>query len=214
MELSMERRAGQHVRRWTRKTALWGLAAIGGVLLVGGFVGVAAGFTSWTFIAAELAVLLALVAINRCVVPVVERRDRGATGEEHVGAILDALAPQGWRVLHDVDTGRGNIDHVVVGPTGVFTVETKSYGGCLDVDRIDDRMWKQAYAQAKHVERATGAKVTPLLVFSRAYLSEAPARRRGVIALPARMLEGNLRRARGSLSPAEIERLTGALLSR
>lgn len=210
----MERRAGQHVRAWARRTALRGLAAIAGVVLVGVLVGVEAGFTSWTFIAAELVVLLALVGIDRCMVPLVERRSRGATGEEAVGAILDALTPHGWRVGHDIGTGRGNIDHVVVGPTGVFTVETKSHGGCIDVNRIDDRTWKQAYAQAKHVERATGAKVTPLLVFSRAYLTEAPARRRGVIALPARMLEGNLRQARGSLSAAEIDRLTGALLSR
>jgi hypothetical protein len=185
----VERRAGQHVRQWTRTTARRGLAAMGGVLLIGALVGVAAGFTSWTFIAAELAVLLALVAIDRFVVPLVERRDSGATGEEHVGAILDALAPRGWRVVHDIDTGR------------------------IDVDRIDPSMCRQAYAQAKWVEEATGAQATPLLVFSRAYLSRPVARRRGVTVLPARMLSGHLLRRRHALSTAEIERLAGVLLS-
>jgi hypothetical protein len=166
---------------------------------------------SWTFIAAELAVLLALVAIDRLVVPLVERRDSGATGEEHVGAILDALAPQGWRVVHDIDTGRGNVDHVVVGPGGLFTIETKSHAGRIEVDRIDPSMWRQAYAQAKWVEEATGAKATPLLVFSRAYLSRPVARRRGVTVLPARMLTGHLLRRRPALSTAEIERLAGVL---
>jgi hypothetical protein len=129
MELPMvERQAGQHVREWTRRTALRGLVAIGGVLLIGVAVGVAAGFTSWTFIVAELAVLIALVAIDRQVVPIVDRRDRGATAEEYVGALLEQLVPEGWRVLHDVNTGRGNVDHVVLGPGGVFTVETKSHG--------------------------------------------------------------------------------------
>ena len=187
---------------------------MGGVLLVGALVGVAVGFTSWTFIAAEVAVLLALVGIDRFVVPLVERRARGATGEEHVGAILDALAPQGWRVVHDIDTGRGNVDHVVVGPGGVFTIETKSHAGRIEVDRIDASMWRQAYAQAKWVEQAIGAKTTPLLVFSRAYLSRLVARRRGVTVLPARMLSGHLLRRRPALSTAEIERLAGVLLSR
>jgi hypothetical protein len=119
MELPMvERQAGQHVREWTRRTALRGLVAIGGVLLIGVAVGVAAGFTSWTFIVAELAVLIALVAIDRQVVPIVDRRDRGATAEEYVGALLEQLVPEGWRVLHDVNTGRGNVDHVVPGARG------------------------------------------------------------------------------------------------
>jgi len=187
---------------------------MGSVLLVGALVGVAAGFRSWTFIAAELAVLFALVAIDRLVVPLVLRRARGATGEEYVGAILDALAPHGWRVLHDIDTGRGNIDHVAIGPGGVFTIETKSHAGPIDVDRIPDLWWRQAYAQAKWVERAIGTKAMPLLVFSRAYVVQANVYRRGVVVLPGRMLEGNLKRRRAQLSPAEVDRLTGALLWR
>jgi hypothetical protein len=210
----MERRAGQYVRAWTRRTALHGLVGIGGVVVLGALVGIAAGFRSWTFIGAELAALAALYAIDKLVVPLVERRDRGATAEEEVGAILDALTPHGWRVMHDIDTGHGNIDHVAVGPPGVFTIETKSRGGTIDVDRIDIGTWKQAYRHAKDVERATGTKPTPLLVFHPGYLTEAPARRRGVTALPARMLEGHLRRRRGALTADEIDRLTGALISR
>ena len=33
-----------------------------------------------------------MFVISRYVLPLVERRDRGARGEEHVGALLDALA--------------------------------------------------------------------------------------------------------------------------
>lgn len=116
-------------------------------------------------------------------------------------------------MLHDIDTGRGNIDHLIVGPGGVFTVETKSHGGRINVDHIEERMWKQAYAQSKWVQEIVGRKVTPLLVFSRAYLTSAPAWRSGVTLLPARMLVGHLRRRRTDLS-GEIEGLTGALLSR
>jgi hypothetical protein len=44
-----------------------------------------------------------------------------ATGEE-----LNQLMLGGWRVFHDVQADGFNIDHVVVGPAGVFAVETKT----------------------------------------------------------------------------------------
>jgi hypothetical protein len=52
----------------------------------------------------------------------------GAAGEEAVAAQLDLLGP-GWRVLHAIRVGtRGSdIDHVVVGPAGVFTVNAKHH---------------------------------------------------------------------------------------
>lgn len=53
----------------------------------------------------------------------------GAEGEEAVGRVLDRL--DGWHVLHSVPVGnRGSdIDHVVIGPGGVFTVNTKTHPG-------------------------------------------------------------------------------------
>ncbi len=54
----------------------------------------------------------------------------GYFGERMVAEHLDALKGQGWRVFHDVpgtDKGRKfNVDHVAVGPPGVFVVETKT----------------------------------------------------------------------------------------
>lgn len=52
----------------------------------------------------------------------------GADGEEAVAAQFTALGPQ-WRVLHAVPVGdRGaDIDHVVIGPGGVFTVNAKNH---------------------------------------------------------------------------------------
>jgi len=127
--------------------------------------------------------------VDRIASPIVDRWHRGAVGEEHVGKIIDGLREQGWLAIHDAPTGRGNIDHILVGPAGLFTVETKSHRGRIDPDRIDQAMLKQAYAESKAVERITGLVVEPLLVFSQAYLMKRPvARRRGVTILPARML--------------------------
>lgn len=53
----------------------------------------------------------------------------GADGEETVGARLERLQENGWQVLHSVKVGnRGSdIDHVLIGPGGVFTVNTKNH---------------------------------------------------------------------------------------
>lgn len=55
----------------------------------------------------------------------------GADGERAVARVLGKL-PEGWVVFHSVKVGsRGSdIDHVVIGPPGVFTVNTKNHQGC------------------------------------------------------------------------------------
>ena len=54
----------------------------------------------------------------------------GALGEQEVGRRLAALGP-GWTVLHALPVGdRGSdVDHVVIGPGGVFTLNTKHHAG-------------------------------------------------------------------------------------
>jgi Nuclease-related domain/Protein of unknown function (DUF2510) len=54
----------------------------------------------------------------------------GAEGEEEVARRLRRLG-QGWYVLHAVPVGdRGtDIDHVVIGPSGVFVLNTKNHTG-------------------------------------------------------------------------------------
>jgi hypothetical protein len=50
----------------------------------------------------------------------------GRDGEKAVGQFLEKLREQGYRVFHDVVGNGFNIDHVLIGPAGVFTVETKT----------------------------------------------------------------------------------------
>jgi hypothetical protein len=52
----------------------------------------------------------------------------GADGEEEVARRLRKLG-NGWRVLHAVPVGEkgSDIDHVVIGPPGVFTLNTKNH---------------------------------------------------------------------------------------
>jgi hypothetical protein len=50
----------------------------------------------------------------------------GVLGEQRVAATLSTLGPE-WTVLHSVPVGAGNtdIDHIAIGPSGVFTLNTK-----------------------------------------------------------------------------------------
>lgn len=60
------------------------------------------------------------------------RRDDllGYLGERAVAEELQPLATEGYRIFHDLPVKEGdrtfNLDHVVVGPTGLFAVETKT----------------------------------------------------------------------------------------
>jgi hypothetical protein len=51
----------------------------------------------------------------------------GLMGENAVGEHLQSLVAAGYRVFHDVPgNGKWNIDHAVVGPAGLFAIETKA----------------------------------------------------------------------------------------
>lgn len=61
--------------------------------------------------------------------------ERGAEGERAVAAILAQLSSE-WFVLNDLHwpgRDRANIDHVVVGPTGVFVIDAKNWSGSVKV---------------------------------------------------------------------------------
>ena len=54
----------------------------------------------------------------------------GALGEREVGSLLARL-PSGWSAFHAVPVGSGDadVDHLVVGPGGVFVINTKHHRG-------------------------------------------------------------------------------------
>lgn len=47
-------------------------------------------------------------------------------GEKAVGEFLDRFREKGYRVFHDVVGGNFNIDHLLIGKTGIYTIETKT----------------------------------------------------------------------------------------
>lgn len=100
----------------------------------------------------------------------------GAKGEEKVGHELAKL-PVGWHVLHAVLIGeRGSdIDHVVICPRGVFTLNTKNHpDGAVTV--YERALWVNRYStDYLHKSRFEAKRVTKLLTEACAMPVEAQA---------------------------------------
>ncbi|HEY5046337.1 MAG TPA: nuclease-related domain-containing protein [Solirubrobacteraceae bacterium] len=199
------RAAGQHERTTVRRLSMRTLVALGVLAVATALLGRVFGLRDVRFLGSEIALLAGMFVILRYVLPLVERHDRGATGEEQVGGLLDGLAGEGWHVIHDASLGRGNVDHILIGPAGVFTVETKSHLGPIRVGRVHGATLSQAQAQRKAIARVTDVRVEALIVFSRAWVDKPLARRKGVRITPARMLAGYLERRPVTLTPAQVE---------
>ena len=54
----------------------------------------------------------------------------GAAGESRVTEVLAGF-PKYWYIFNDMFVGRSQIDHIVVCPKGVYTIETKNYQGTI-----------------------------------------------------------------------------------
>jgi hypothetical protein len=200
------RAPGQYTRSLVQRLRMRTLLMLGALAVETTVMGRRFGWRDPRFLGAEVGLLLAIFAISRWVLPLVERHDRGATGEEHVGRLLEDLPKRGWRVVHDASFGRGNVDHILIGPGGVYTVETKSHPGPIRVGRMHGGVLAQAQAQRKAVERIVAEHVEPLVVFSRAWVDRPLSRRKGVRVVPARMLLDYMERQPPRLSAAEVER--------
>ena len=88
---------------------------------------------------------------------------KGAAGERQVGRRLDKLTAKGWHVLHGVQLpGGGDVDHLVIGPSGVHTINTKFHDGAvLKVrgDKVHVGRWKKDYPAAARREATRVAEV-------------------------------------------------------
>jgi nuclease-like protein len=79
----------------------------------------------------------------------------GAAGQRKVGLALSRLG-QSWRTLHAIPLGENHtdIDHLVIGPPGIFTLSTKYHRGAVvqvfgDAVRVDGGQ-EPYVSQARH----------------------------------------------------------------
>lgn len=96
----------------------------------------------------------------------------GAIGEVKVGELLAQLDPA-WTVLHAVPTGNAetDIDHVVIGPGGAFSINTKHHPGkrvwvspkALLVSGQKQHHLRNSRSEAKRATTALGISVIPII---------------------------------------------------
>jgi hypothetical protein len=145
---------------------------------------------------------------------------RGAAGEQRTARLLGPLERQGWVVLHDlaVPGSRANLDHLVIGPGGVFVVDSKQYRGRLQLDP-SGRLCHGRYplttvlrAVSFEADRAAQVLadpqvVVPIVAVHGAEVPWGKVVTQGVPVVSARRLPSMLRALPGVLGPERVAAL-------
>jgi hypothetical protein len=109
----------------------------------------------------------------------------GAEGERRTARLLAPLERHGYQVFHDlaVPGSPANVDHVVVGPTGVYVIDSKRYRGHLHycaghvwhggrtLDRTLQTLWWEATQVADTLGFGPDLHIYPVLCVHVARLS-------------------------------------------
>lgn len=149
-----------------------------------------------------------------------------AEGERAVGQYLERLRLQGYEVFHDVPGLNFNVDHVLIGPAGIFTIETKTWtkpkSGNPQISFDGSTLLKgglkperdpivQAKAQAtwvaRLVEEGTGWKlpVRPVVLFPGWFVEQTHESKREIWILEPKALGSFLEHDRSRLEPEQIK---------
>jgi hypothetical protein len=156
----LQRQPGQYLRDKSFDLSVgyigWLVMAIGAIVLA---------FLEWLlyftkeprhpWVVTTIAVVVVLVALWRGKIFFrdVSNYKLGRDGEIFVGQLLEGLRSSGFVPLHDVpckqDGKKFNIDHVIIGPKGIFAIETKTWskeGVQNTIDFTNDSLMKNGKA--------------------------------------------------------------------
>jgi hypothetical protein len=142
---------------------------------------------------------------------------RGAAGEQRTARLLSPLERQGWVVLHDlaIPGSRANLDHLAIGPGGVFVIDSKHYRGRLQLDP-SGRLWHGRYPLAPtlravsfEADRAAQVLadphvVVPIVAVHGAQVPWGKVITQGVPIVSARQLPSMLRALPAVLGPERV----------
>jgi hypothetical protein len=152
----------------------------------------------------------------------------GARGERATARRLQRLERHGYVVLHDLQVpgSHANIDHLAVGPAGVFVIDSKYYRGALQLGG-EGMLWYGGYPLAQQLATAVWATlrvaealqlppevpVVPLLVIHRAPVPWGGLTVAGVQVIPPSALVDTLGRE-AVLLAAQVELIAGQAIAR
>lgn len=150
---------------------------------------------------------------------------QGIEGEKAVGQFLERLRSAGYDVFHDIVAAGFNIDHVLIGPAGVFSIETKTWSkparGDARIQFDGERLMvnglqpdrdpvAQAKAQAtwlrNQLAESTGRTldVRPVVLFP-GWFIEAPKANLGIWVLEPKALPAFLDNSPRRLDPSDVK---------
>jgi hypothetical protein len=128
----------------------------------------------------------------------------GAQGERRTARLLDQLTRDGYVVFHDLAAPGNtswNVDHLVIGPSGVFVVDSKQWTGSVQ-QGADGLAWHNHYRldrtlatvrwQAETLGRLLGIPATPLVCVHGAHVQGGGLHAQGVVIVPAPLLRSAL----------------------
>ena len=143
---------------------------------------------------------------------------QGAARERRTARLLDPLERHGWAVLHDLalPDSRANVDQLVIGPGGVFVIDSKQYRGRLQLD-ASGKLWHGRYPlapvlravsweadQAAQVLPDPGVAVVPIVAVHGAQVPWGKVVTDGVPVLSAPRLPSLLCQLRAVLGPERV----------
>jgi hypothetical protein len=209
------RRRGEELAAWTR-SLVWRAPLVAAAGLTGSALATQAGLARTLPTVAGLAAA-ALVGWPLRFHPSEQARawQRGAHGERQTARLLDRLSRDGYQVFHDLAMpgSPANIDHLVVGPSGVFVIDSKQWTGNVQ-QSADGLIWHNHYRldralatirwQALTLGHLLGIPVAPLVCVHDAHVQGGGLRAQGVAIVPATLLRSALGFDR-VLSDADVE---------
>jgi hypothetical protein len=143
---------------------------------------------------------------------------RGAAGERRTARLLDPLERHGWAILHDlaVPRSRANLDHLVIGPGGVFVIDSKQYRGRIQLDP-SGQLWHGRYPLAPSLQAVSfeadqaalvlpdpDVVVVPIVAIHGAQVPWGKVVTHGVPVVAARRLPSMLRQLPAVLGPERV----------
>ena len=164
--------------------------------------------------------------------PELKQLRQGIEGEKAVGQFLEKLRENGYQIFHDLIGDNFNVDHVLIGSAGIFTIETKTIskpsrgevkikfdGETIQINGVamDRNPVRQAHAQAnwlkKILSESTGQELSvhPVVLFPGWFIEQKQGTRNKMWILEPKALPKFLENAPSVLSVDEIKMVSGHL---
>jgi Nuclease-related domain len=195
------RRRSEELAAWTH-TLVWRAPLVAAAGLVAQVLAAQAGLP-WAGLGSLAAAALVAWRLRFRPSEQVTAWQRGAAGERRTARLLDRLTRDGYVVFHDlaVPGSPANVDHLVVGPSGVFVIDSKQWAGSVH-EGADGLVWHNHYRldrtletvrwEAETVGRLLGTRIAALLCVHGAHVHGGGVEAQGVAIVPAHLLRSAL----------------------